>query len=414
MLVVRARLVAGVVVAGVLAAGCIGSTHGRAPVSSPFSAMSGVSTPASSHRPASGVQSPSQRPSVPAREVVFLPAVNRVRVYVFVGPLGVVGKNHLLEARFGGSHFTDIGPDLPRDNYADSVFVLDSHHLWFTTFNGGGGSERLYRTADGGRTWHWSAVPSHSMAAGSIDALSFIDPLRGWLTDIQPTAPNAGLYRTVDGGRHWQWFADTATGLAPHTLPALGPVTFEPAGTTGWLPTPNYYHPDALYVSRDAGRHWRASLTAHGRSFSTPAVFGTLALETASWCSATMTRLQIYSSTDDGRSWTPTPAIGIGPVPHSRYGSGCQPVATALPTPRAAWAAALANGHVVVQHTCDQGEHWHSAHLPTIRADLSPQIEASDCRHALLAARSAHGITRLYTTSNSGNSWRRIDQLATR
>jgi photosystem II stability/assembly factor-like uncharacterized protein len=85
-----------------------------------------------------------------------------------------------------------------------------------------------------------------------------------------------------------------------------------------------------------------------------------------------------------------------------------------VPTAHAAWAAAITDGHVVVQRSCDQGRHWHTAHVPSIRADLSPQIEATDCRHALLAARGAHGTTQIYTTSDGGNSWRRIDRLATR
>lgn len=409
VLLLRAGFGAAVVVASVVAAGCTASTHGSLPMSSSVSSPSG-----SSHQAGRSLQSPPRHRSVPVRKVAFLPAVAGRRVYVFVGPLGVVGKLQLRVSRFGGSRFVNIGPELPRDNYADSVFVLDSRHLWFTTFNGGGGRERLYRTDDGGKSWHWSPAPSHSMAGGSTDALWFIDPLHGWLTDIQPTAPNAGLYRTIDGGRHWQLFADTATDQAPNTLPTLGPVEYEPTGTTAWLPVAAFYHPSGLYVSRDAGQHWRTSLTAPRRSFTTPGVFGTLALEPASWCSPKMTRLQMYRSTDDGNRWTRQPAIDIGPTPRSPYGKDCQPVATAVPTARAAWAAAIADGHVVVQRSCDQVRHWHTAHVPTIRADLSPQIEATDCRHALLAARGAHGITQIYTTSDGGNSWRRIDRLATR
>jgi photosystem II stability/assembly factor-like uncharacterized protein len=33
--------------------------------------------------------------------------------------------------------------------------------------------------------------------------------------------------------------------------------------------------------------------------------------------------------------------------------------------------------------------------------------------HALLAARGPHGATKLYTTSDSGKTWRRVDHLAT-
>jgi photosystem II stability/assembly factor-like uncharacterized protein len=335
-------------------------------------------------------------------------------VYVFVGPWGVVGRDHFLVSHFGGSRFVDIGPELPRNNYADSVFVLDPRHLWFTTFNGGGGRERLYWTDDGGESWHWSPAPSHSMAGGSTDALWFSDPQHGWLTDIQPTAPNAGLYRTEDGGRTWQLFADTARDQARDVLPTLGPVEFEPSGVTGWLPAAAYYNPGGLYVSRDAGRHWKASIIARHRSFSTPSMFGRLALEPVSWCSAKTIRLQIYRSVDDGRLWTRRPTVDFGSVPRSLYGPDCQPVATAIPTPRAAWATAVANGEVIVQRSCDQGQHWHAVNPPTIQADLAPQIEATDCRHALLAARGPHGTTQLYSTSDSGKRWRRIDRLATR
>ena len=162
--------------------------------------------------------------------VVALATESARRLYVFIDPSNDGrGPVQLRMSTLRAHRFVTIGPHLPRDFFPDSMFALDRLHLWFTMFSDGGGRERLYRTNDGGSTWHWTPIASHSMAGGSTDALWFTDADHGWLTDIQPTAPDAMLFVTADGGRRWHAVADTKPHEQTRTLPTIAPVAV-PAG----------------------------------------------------------------------------------------------------------------------------------------------------------------------------------------
>ena len=187
------------------------------------------------------------------------------RLYVFIDPSNDGrGTARLRMSTLRACRFVTIGPHLPPDFYADSLFVLDRQHLWFTTF-WGGGRERLYRTADGGKTWHWNPVAPHSMGGGSTDALWFTDPDHGWFTDIQPTDEDARLYATADGGRHWHVVADSDRHAVTRPLPTIGPVQYQPGGTTAWDAAPAGWFSTDLYVTRNGGATWQTALTARHR-----------------------------------------------------------------------------------------------------------------------------------------------------
>ena len=167
--------------------------------------------------------------------------------------------------------FIRIGPSLRRYFFPDWLFVLDSRRLWFTTFDEGGGRERLYRTSDAGKTWHWTPVAGHAMAAGSTDALWFTDPTR--LAHRHPTDR-----AERDAVRHQRRRPQLAccrrlpTGRPLAALPTLGPVVHRPDRTTASDAAPSYYSVTALYVTRDRGESWRAALKARHHSFTTPGV----------------------------------------------------------------------------------------------------------------------------------------------
>jgi hypothetical protein len=83
-------------------------------------------------------------------------------------------------ANFGRS-FTAIGPRTAAGTASDDVFFLGHQDGWFAVFSAGPLAETLYRTTDGGRTWHGYAAPGHNLAAGSGDIVQFLRrPAAGW------------------------------------------------------------------------------------------------------------------------------------------------------------------------------------------------------------------------------------------
>jgi photosystem II stability/assembly factor-like uncharacterized protein len=78
------------------------------------------------------------------------------------------------------------------------VFV-DAHTGFYGT-----GKGKLYRTQDGGQSWHlvWSKPGAFIRALGFIDARhGFLGNLGAGLADVTDTTP---LYDTKDGGVTWE------------------------------------------------------------------------------------------------------------------------------------------------------------------------------------------------------------------
>jgi photosystem II stability/assembly factor-like uncharacterized protein len=91
-----------------------------------------------------------------------------------------------------------------------------------------------YRTNDGGRTWTKHAFDfAHTCDAGSNFLLDVLDARRAWVVRNEPAGSFASLYRTTDGGRSWH--------LVNGDLPAIGAVTFVGKGR-GWLAGGRLFH----------------------------------------------------------------------------------------------------------------------------------------------------------------------------
>lgn len=118
-----------------------------------------------------------------------------------------------------------------------SIVAVGSRHAWIGT--GGGDRARVYRTADGGRTWQASDTPLPAGQSAGIFGIAFQDTLHGLAvggdyTKADDPAPN--VLRTDDGGVTWRLVGRTEPagvkwGLA--AVPGLpgAYVAVAPAGT---------------------------------------------------------------------------------------------------------------------------------------------------------------------------------------
>jgi photosystem II stability/assembly factor-like uncharacterized protein len=119
---------------------------------------------------------------------------------------------------------------------------------WFAT--GGADRPRVFRTADGGRTWKVTDSPMNSGEAAGIFSLSFHGPLHGVAVggDFATTggAVNAASY-TSDGGRSWKLVPADKAPKMYRSGSAFVPWTLATVVAVG---------PTGSDVSVDGGRSW--------------------------------------------------------------------------------------------------------------------------------------------------------------
>lgn len=348
--------------------------------------------------PTSSTTNSRRRPKV--RTVIDLIAQAGPRHVVLASSPQGGGRVHLFIAAEDGS-IRDITPTLPkRIDVPDSAFFLNAAVGWFTAYSGGGGSERLYRTDNGGRTWRSFRAPVHSMGAGSTDELDFVNQKRGWLADIQPTGPGENLFTTDDGGAHWH--ALTALHY-PHgrgALPEVGEIQFAADGR-GWL-ADSSFPSQHLFRTTDGGYHWRR-LPLKTRRLDTPAmpgVFGRTVLAPISWCSHGHVVIRLAVSRDSGAHWQEQP-----PATLLRGANHCDVVGTAVGSRTVAWAIGVADHRLAVMRTADQGKHWEQVTTPAESVFYPPTVLAPSARDAWLLAPD-RWVGRLLLTTDGGQHWR--------
>jgi hypothetical protein len=139
-------------------------------------------------------------------------------------------------------------------------------------FASGGPAARVFRSADGGRTWRVTATTVKASASAGIFSLAFRDPRNGLAIGgdyLVPDSATDNLALTRDGGRTWQpatgpnGYRSGAAWLAGRVALAVGPsgsdISYDGGRTWTGFDTGSF---DGVQCTRD-GACWSSG--EHGR-----------------------------------------------------------------------------------------------------------------------------------------------------
>jgi len=369
-----------------------------------------------------------------ARHAPSVQAAHLLRLHMASPAVGwAMGTTGVLRTTDGGVHWRVVTPralgrPLRRSPYALFTAFLDVARAWVAVDNAvvsrvGGTSKarstlRLFRTDDGGH--HWQALPLlHVGTFYQAGAPQFVTPQPGWLEIVRSVGAGSlwfDLYCTHDGGAHWRRVLRLGS---PHSSPGapLGcdicdaDLTFN-RPTTGWL-TGCWCGVgnggSFLYVSRNAGRTWRALPLAppphDGRSTIAtlpPVLFDrrhgilpTVVFDLPSGRGKGL--FDAYVTHDGGRRWTSTT-----PVPVSGLEGG--------PTIPYSFPDARYGFFVIgkrLYRTRDGGRHWQA--IPeSVPLEHSETMQFLDGHHgfALQAGDTQGARSILWRTADGGETWK--------
>jgi hypothetical protein len=176
------------------------------------------------------------------------------------------------------SPFPDWAPSNGPTGAVVNVLLAQGSKLW------AGCNQGLYKSVDGGVSWHLSAFPQAS-SVGSLVAIN----------DVILAGTNGdGIFRSTDGGDKWEPANDGLEGTNPNLI-----VFSFTVSSVGIVAQVN----EAVYLSVDVGRSWTART-------SSPTFFGSLIAVGNALFGATSpisllhpTGGGVYRSDDGGATW---------------------------------------------------------------------------------------------------------------
>ncbi|MFI7674327.1 YCF48-related protein [Actinophytocola sp. NPDC049390] len=157
----------------------------------------------------------------------------------------------------GGRRFEQVGPPGTAELDFRDIEAFDAKTAVALSI-GAGESSRIYRTADGGRTW--TEAFRNTEPAAFYNCLAFWDSRNG-LAVGDPVDGEFRVLTTSDGGRTWS----RVTGLPPalageYQFSASGQCVTVAGRKDAWLATGGSTVARVLH-SKDRGRTWTASVT---------------------------------------------------------------------------------------------------------------------------------------------------------
>lgn len=396
------RIVLLIVAATIVAAGC-GS----------------AARPTASHAPVSKSPVPSAGPATTAA-----PAPRMLRAAVSVGAdtawawtstAAGLGPERIDRTTDGGRTWHEVTPPAlaiaTKARLIQGFYALDTRHAWIGYGSLAGEVATTFLvTADGGASW---APLGRSPRYGC--QLQFVDPGDGWCIDAGGAAGSMGvnLYRTRDGGHTWHEVSSTSprdvgpNGAADGKLPfgCDKDIGFS-SSSDGWA---SFYCAGGmppLYRTTDGGATWvqvpiaqpSGLNLADGSEFANPPVTNGVQAAIAYTVNRPDSRTIIFRSADAGRSWSPVP----------------------VPRRAAWWTVDLATPtHWYLMHgdqllaTQDAGSHWQLIAMDH-RFRLLPENQSSSPPRPTLAFTSDRdgwvdaGEAGLWHTADGGRHWTRL------
>jgi photosystem II stability/assembly factor-like uncharacterized protein len=211
------------------------------------------------------------------------------------------------------------------------------------------GAGQLWRTGDGGHRWQLAS-------SGHLRSSTLLAPSPGTVLLLTGGREHA-VYRSLDGGVHFLPLPERVSGVSRRLLHnGFGPLYAIDGGEVahGDIVTTGGY---GIFLSADAGRHWRRIPTPPGE------IAGEVQLSVVGrsslWALGATT---LWSTTDDGRHWRSDPSVGAMDVRTVGFASprdGIVSVAAPdLPGPGGAAADGDPLKNISVLSTRDGGRTW--------------------------------------------------------
>jgi photosystem II stability/assembly factor-like uncharacterized protein len=282
----------------------------------------------------------------------------------------------------------------------------------------------LFRSSDRGHTWKEVAGGAGQPMDGLMTyklAQSPIDPRRLYCLALSRTSaaavPGAGLYTSADAGQSWK-LATALVEFPTHNVYTIGAGSSGAEQVYAILPA---LGAGGVYVSDDAGGHWRALPHAPADTVTgirgEPDQAGSLFL----WS----TTAGLFKSRDGGRTWRSSPGINGGVyavalAQHTIYASGdaglyvstdgggqfslvdaqhsFSSLAASTSVPNAAYALTGTSVYI----TANAGRSWHTA----AATSQHPSLVSADPLDAKAAYVGFAFPLGLAVTTDGGASWR--------